>query len=227
MENTNIYELIFLAIIAGVIIYRLHSVLGTRPDNDVKPPMPNQNVNTVVDSPVIADAQKPNDEELSVLKELEEKINSDSTLGSKMSDFKKSFPDFDIPSFLQGAKSAFEIITSAFAKGELKDMKELVSDNVYHSYQNIVDDRKSKEENFEFEIIRFVDVELKDANIEGDYAKGQVNFATEQVNVLKDKDGKVLSGSDSFINKVNDLWTFVRNIKSENPNWIMVAAKSG
>ncbi len=227
MESTNIYELIFLAIIAGVIIYRLHSVLGTRPDNDIKPPAPNnpeiKNAEIIIPEPKSA----PEIAAEKFAMEIEEKIKSDSSLNDKLSAFKKAFPDFEPASFLQGAKSAFEIITSAFAKGEVKEMKELVSDNVYHSYESIVDERNKQEQTFEFEIIRFVDSEIKDASIENNFAKVQVNFATEQVNVLKDKDGNVISGSDSFINKVNDLWTFVRNIESSNPNWIMVAAKSG
>ncbi len=231
MESTNLYEIIFLAIIAGVIIYRLNGILGTRIDTEVKPsatsdaPKQEDTATVIENTDVI---QKSIVEASPEAKEIEKVIAENSELIEKLTAFKINVPDFETVTFLHGARAAFEIITNAFAKGDLDAMQDLVSENVFKSYKNIIDERKTSEQSFEFEIIRFVDAAIKDASVDVNHvAKIQVNFTTEQVNVLKDKEGKVISGSDSFINKVSDLWTFTKDINSSNPNWILVAAKSG
>ncbi len=227
MDTTNIFEIVFLAIIAGAIVYRLYSILGTGsdPSMHVPPQKDTTETNDVYSNFTEQHVDIP--EEIQAIKEIEEKIEANTELHSKLGTIKNALPTFENVAFLQGAKAAFEMITESFAAGKIEEIKSLLSENIYNNYKNIVDDRQKNDETLEFEVIRFIEAEIKDASLENDIAKIQVSFTTEQVNVLKDKEGKVISGSDSFINKVNDLWTFSKDVNSRNPNWILIAAKSG
>ena len=232
MTSENIFELILLAVVAGALIYRLRTVLGTRPDNDAGDPAPKappaaenkpQQSFSEEAAPTAATAEASTKDTDIFGKTVEENALMDKVIG-----IQKRFPNFNITSFLLGAKAAFEMITAAFAKGNLDELKPLVSEHIYSSYSEIIENRKKENQSVEFEIIRFIDAKLKDATLEENkMAKLQVEFTTEQVNAVKDSEGKVIMGSDSFINRVQDLWSFSKDLTSMDPTWKLVATKVG
>ena len=124
--------------------------------------------------------------------------------------------------FLNGAKIAYETIVTSFSEGKLKDIKSLLDKDVYAQFDQAVKDRKSKNLLSNTTFIGINSAEIKDHNQSNDLLEVSVNFISEIITCIKDKDNKIISGDPQKIKKVNDTWKFSRNIKSQNPNWQLI-----
>ena len=49
-----------------------------------------------------------------------------------------------------------------------------------------------------------------------------VDFVSEVITCIKDKDKKIISGDPEKIKKIYDTWVFSRDTRSSNPNWQLV-----
>ena len=135
-------------------------------------------------------------------------------------------PGFNREKFLTGAERAFEIIISAFSKGDVETLEMLVSKSLLKKFQEIIEKRKAEGITSETDFIGFDDVEITNAKIsKSEVAKITVRFVSEQVNILKNKDGEVIEGDENFIQNITDSWTFERALTSTNPNWLLVSTK--
>ena len=138
----------------------------------------------------------------------------------------QKIPNFDKNRFLNGAKRAFEVIVEAFAKGDISTLELLVNKNLLNKFQDVIDTRKEEGIIAETDFIGFNDAEIVDVKINSsNVAKIIVKFVSEQVNLLKNKQGDVIEGDDRFIQCITDVWTFERSLTSSNPNWVLVSAK--
>ena len=145
-------------------------------------------------------------------------------------DFKKpvvkkelyKFDDDAKKEFLNGAKVAYETIITSFASGKINEIKSLLNKDVYNSFNESVKERSSKQLKNETTFIGINSAEIKDHNQENDLLEVSVNFISEIITCIKDKENKIISGDPQKIKKVNDTWKFSRNIKSQNPNWQLV-----
>ena len=149
--------------------------------------------------------------------------------GLKTSEIDKvlvKIPGFNREKFLTGAERAFEIIISAFSKGDVETLEMLVSKSLLKKFQEIIEKRKAEGITSETDFIGFDDVEITNAKIsKSEVAKITVRFVSEQVNILKNKDGEVIEGDENFIQNITDSWTFERALTSTNPNWLLVSTK--
>lgn len=125
--------------------------------------------------------------------------------------------------FLGGAKSAFESILKSFADDNLDQVKFLLSDKIYQGFKSANDKRKAQGKSLTTNIIAFDNTEFMSAIISGSNASIAVKFVSQQINYIEDKEGKIIVGSKDEINQVEDIWTFKRDLKSSNPNWIVCA----
>ncbi len=135
-------------------------------------------------------------------------------------------PEFDIDDFLAGAKAAFEMIVSAFAAGDRETLRPLLSGDVYGNFAGAIEERARADEQMETTVVGFKGAEVIEADLEGRDAVVTVKFVSEQINVTRDRDGKVTSGDPDRIVTVTDIWTYQRSTRSSDPNWSLVATRT-
>ena len=145
-------------------------------------------------------------------------------------DFKKpmvkkevyEFDDDAKKEFLKGAQIAYETIITSFASGKISEIKTLLNKDVYNSFNEAIKERSTKELKNETTFIGINSAEIKEHNQSNDLLEVSVNFISEIITCIKDKENKIISGDPQKIKRVNDTWMFSRNIKSQNPNWQLV-----
>ena len=216
-------DLIFFIMIAALLVFRLRNVLGRRTGNEKKP-----GFGFSFDAKVV-------DKNSNNIKEI--KINKEHILNSlkkyknldKNGDLKRIYilsPNFSPKKFLKGAKDAFEIIVAAYAKGNLKKVKDLLSPNIFKTFSNISNQRIKKKQTLEHTLISFKSEEIKRIILKSTIAEIAVRFVTEQVNLLKNNKGQIIEGNNDYIENHIDYWTFSKDLKFSNPNWKLIVTKS-
>ena len=124
--------------------------------------------------------------------------------------------------FVKGAKIAYETIITDFAKGKLKDIKSLLDKNVYQQFEEAIKDRNEKKLSSETTFIGINSAEIKEHQQNKNMLEVTVEFVSEIISCVKDKDNKVISGDPEKIKKVLDTWKFSKDTRSSNPNWLLI-----
>jgi predicted lipid-binding transport protein (Tim44 family) len=125
--------------------------------------------------------------------------------------------------FLDGARTAYEMIVTAFASGDKQTLKPLLSREVYDGFARAIDQRRQAGETLETSFVGVNVAELVAADLSGKRASITVRFASEQISCRKDKSGDILEGDPKKIREISDIWTFERDVSSRDPNWTLVA----
>ena len=134
---------------------------------------------------------------------------------------------FDPTGFLEGARMAFEMIVAAFAAGDKAQLRPLLSDEVYKPFSTAIDEREAAGETLETRILQLKSIDVDEAGVAGRTARVTVKFVTDQVNVLRAHDGSVVDGHPEDPAEKTDFWTFARDTRSSDPNWVLVTTASG
>ena len=124
--------------------------------------------------------------------------------------------------FLKGAQIAYETIVTNFSKGKLKDIKSLLDMNVYKQFNIAIDERKSKNYSSETTFIGINSAEIKHHQQNKNMLEVTVEFVSEIISCIKDKENKIISGDPEKVKKVNDVWKFSKDSRSTNPNWLLI-----
>ena len=124
--------------------------------------------------------------------------------------------------FLKGAQIAYETIVTNFSKGKLKDIKSLLDMNVYEQFNIALDERKSKNYSSETTFIGINSAEIKHHQQNKNMLEVTVEFVSEIISCIKDKENKIISGDPEKVKKVNDIWKFSKDSRSTNPNWLLI-----
>lgn len=226
MEGFQFIDIIFLAMVAGFIVLRLRSVLGRRTGHE--PPRDNaakdelsQDSGNVVSMPRSHGARDRNDLSLDI-----ESAYQGTPLESGLVQVKMADPSFDAAEFLGGASKAFEMIVAAYAKNDLDTLKPLLSADVYSQFAATVQDRESRGETMETELVTTRAPKLESIEMQDDRAVVGVRFQSEQVNVIKDQSGTIIDGDGDHVESVTDVWTFARDTSNSDPNWLLIATRS-
>ena len=187
-------DIILLAMFAGFIILRLRNILGRKTGHQGKP------------------ISRYFPRGMETLQDIEnnEAIKS----GNVDEEAKKQF--------LKGADIAYEQIITAFSKGDKKSLKILLGKKMYEDFSEVIDERKKKDHNYETTFIGVKSSKvLEFKKIENIY-KVTVNFVSEIIACVKDKNNKVIEGNPDVIKTVNDVWKFSKNMWSQDPTWYLV-----
>ena len=150
--------------------------------------------------------------------------NADMTKG--LLDIVRVDTSFDPTHFLQGAKAAYEIIVTAFAEGNRKTLKDLLSSEVYDGFSSAISDRESRGEQIDQSFVGIKSADLVEAELKGGIAQLTVKFVSELISATRDRGGEVTTGDPKRIREVTDIWTFAREAMSRNPNWKLVATQA-
>jgi len=227
---------ILLLAIAVVVFFKLRSVLGTRTGHEktIKfPPMTGgdaapeaQERGKVIPLPGTEDEPPrglPPEEEPPVWAGVAEE---GSPLARVLEEMKDRDPSFSVDHFLQGAGVAYEMIVSAFARGEKKTLKPLLNKDVYQGFVEAMDARRKRGETLELEFVGLDRAEIVDGEIRGNRGFLTVRFVSEVITALKGPDGEVIEGDPGRITRVTDIWTFERDLTSSDPNWKLAATEA-
>jgi len=233
----DIYTIIFLAL-AVFIFLRLRSVLGQRTGRE-RPPFDPYSRDTVrtqgqgndkvvalpgrtpVDvQPRPAEAAEPSDRWKGI-------AEPGSTVAAGLDAIVRADRSFDAKQFIAGARGAYEMIVMAYAEGDRRSLKNLLSKEVYEGFEAAIRDREVKGEKVE---TRFVSIDKSDiigAELRGPNAHVTVRFVSQLVSVTRDSAGNVTDGNAEKVSDVTDVWTFARDVSSRDPNWKLVATEAG
>lgn len=231
----NNYDIILIALVAIFLILRLRSVLGKRTGSErppardpFTPPSPpsaqpreassgNDNVVPLptANSPPRSPSQ-PNGIRATVMP----------AATSGIAAIKAADPAFDAMDFAGGARAAFTTIVEAFARGDAGPLRALLDPPTLASFEAAIRGRNERREKMECTLIGFEASDIAAAEMDGTHAQLTVRFVTEQINVLRNAEGLVADGNPNEVQKVIDLWTFRRDTKSSDPNWVLVKTES-
>ena len=124
--------------------------------------------------------------------------------------------------FLKGAKTAYEMIITNFANGKLKEIKTLLDKKIYQQFDESIRERISKNILSETTFIGIDSAEIKEHQQNKNMLEVTVEFVSEIISCIKDKDNKIISGDPKKIKKVHDTWKFSKDSRSNNPNWFLI-----
>lgn len=127
---------------------------------------------------------------------------------------------FSVEDFAEKIKEAFEKIIHAFVKGDKDSLSAFLKDTFYSLYEKEIDSLTEKKITSHLEFFRLVSAEVKDIQAKEDIAHVQVHFVSEQTQIRKNNTGKIVAGDPSFIDRISELWTFERPLKSKGP-WML------
>ncbi|MBI1272987.1 MAG: Tim44/TimA family putative adaptor protein [Alphaproteobacteria bacterium] len=233
-------DIIVFALVAAVLIFKLRAILGRRNDGEEQRPNPFSAPSRGAGKDKKAekddgarDGNLGDDEENVIRSEKFDrpralpafKAAPESLIGG-IEAITAADPSFDEKAFLAGARSAFGMIVSAFAAGELKVLKPLLSSRVFAQFEQAVQERQKAGERQETEIKNIRDADLARAKLEGTRALLTVKYVSDQINVTRDAAGNVVAGLPGKAEEVEDSWTFARDVKSGDPNWLLVETRS-
>jgi predicted lipid-binding transport protein (Tim44 family) len=238
----NNYDIILIGLVAVFLILRLRAVLGKRTGNERPPardpftppappappagapridapsgndnviPLPNGNADP---RPSIA-VNAPGGIRATVMP----------TASAGVAAIRAADPSFDPIGFASGARAAFTTIVESFAKGDTGPLRQLLDPQTFASFESAIKGRAERSEKAETTLIGFEASDIAAAEMQGSLAQVTVRFVSEQINVVRNADGQIADGNPNEVQKVIDLWTFRRDTKSSDPNWLLVKTES-
>lgn len=220
-EGVPYADIIILALIAGFILLRLRSVMGTRSEDDPNgftKPMASarQQAETIIQLDEKSLKNKPQEEDpyIAALK--------DNTVAEPLEQIKSRDPLFSATEFLMGARMAYEMVFDAFAKGDKQTLKMLLSDSIYQEFLGEIAAREKQENKTETTLVSVVAKDITSATLNKNMARLSVTFKSEQVTLVRDSKGDIIEGNPSQLHHTEDSWVFERDVTSKNPNWKII-----
>lgn len=135
-------------------------------------------------------------------------------------------PQFDPAQFLAGARTAFEWIVGAFASGDAGALRPLLNDEVFENFNSAIKTRQQAGETLQTTLVGITSADILEADLQGRNAVVTVKIVSDQINVTRDAEGKVVEGDPTAVAAVTDIWSFARNMRSRDLNWTLIATRS-
>ncbi|AXS38927.1 Tim44/TimA family putative adaptor protein [Breoghania sp. L-A4] len=230
----DIYNIIFL-VLAVAIFFRLRSVLGRRTGSERPPFDPYSSRDADSDSDagsndnVVSIGGKPDDEDRDATHQ-DQKLAKLAPEGSALNEALRSIisadRSFDPQHFVQGAKAAYEMIVTAFAEGDRKSLKGLLSREVYEGFVSAIDGREARGETVESTFVGIDKAEIVEATLKKSIAQVTVRFRSQLISATRNEDGAIIEGDPNQVTEVTDIWTFSRDTSTQDPNWKLVATEA-
>jgi len=228
-ESFAYIDIIFFAMVAAFIALRLRNVLGRRTGHERRRQTPldresqsqtseAQTADNVVTLPHRRPGRPEDDPMIADM--------ADGNLKRGLTDIRLADPNFDLESFLQGARSAFAMIVEAYANDNRETLRPLLADDVYRSFEQAISEREAAGHKLDTDLVAMNGAEVIEAGVVDSRARVTIKFSTEQINVVRDSEGNVVEGDPSAIEEVVDIWTFERDTRSSDPNWQLVETRA-
>ena len=231
-DSFDATTVVFLAL-AVFVVLRLRSVLGQRPERDPPrnqaAPAPLRRDGVGQPGNVIPLATAANDRGFAAAP-TQDRWKGVAEPGTPLADgldaLDAASHGFDPAAFIAGARGAYEITVTSFAKGDSKRLRGLLSPEVFDGFSKAIVDRDARGEKVEMTLVSIDDAKILDAQVKDRMAQITVRFASKLITATRDRDGKVVDGSPDKVADVTDVWTFARDTGSQDPNWQLVATET-
>ncbi|MUZ72355.1 Tim44/TimA family putative adaptor protein [Agrobacterium vitis] len=229
--GSNDFVTLFFLVAAVLIFWQLRSVLGRRTGNE-KPPKDPFAGRPDAASPAAEDARVvtlPRRDEADG-EERQTAIDAYAPAGTPLNQQLRQVvevdPSFVPKEFLNGARMAYEMIVTAFAAGDRKSLKDLLSREVYDGFDAAITEREQRGEVMKSTFVGIDKAEITGAEVRGQEVQITVRLVSQLISATYDSQGAVIEGDAESVGDVNDIWTFARDTRSRDPNWKLIATES-
>jgi predicted lipid-binding transport protein (Tim44 family) len=231
----DIYTIIFLAL-AVFIFLRLRSVLGQRTGRERPPYDPYSARDSVRPAPgdkVVAlpgrapETSQKASESAEPAERWKGIAEPGSALAAGLDAIAREDKSFDPKHFLVGARAAYEMIVTAYAAGDRRQLKNLLGREVYDGFDAAIREREQRGETVETRFVSIDSADITGAELRSKTEHLTVRFVSQLVSVTRDRSGAVIDGNADKVTDVTDVWTFARDSSSRDPNWKLVATEAG
>ncbi len=224
---------IFFLVAAVVIFFQLRNVLGRRTGSERPPFEPYTPARTAKDAPasksenVVSLPRKRATGEPAV--DTYAAIDAFAKPGSELNKGLRAIKDadasFEPKGFVDGAKMAYEMIVMAYADGDRKTLKNLLSREVFDGFVAAIAEREAKSEKIQSSFVGIDKAEIVSAEVKNGEANVTLRIVSELISATRNKAGEVIDGDPEAVSEVKDVWTFSRDTRSRDPNWKLVATE--
>lgn len=223
-------DILLYALVAAGLVFWLRSVIGTRHGDERE--RPNPFTSAPAEKPAFEGTDNTKTLDLPAITDAGMMPRNSSITGAMseqgLEDIAHADRSFDPVSFITAAQEAFAIVVEAFAKGERETLRDLLAEPVYNSFVRAIDDREKRAETVSTEIHAVRRADITDARlINKRDAYITIRFTADETCVIKDRDGRILSGDPDRITEMVDVWTFLRDVKSRDPRWLLCETRDG
>ncbi len=224
---------IFFLVAAVVIFFQLRNVLGRRTGSE-RPPF---DPYTAARKPAKGDAdasdnvvalprkRAPGEAAADLYAEIDAFAKPDTDLNRGLRAIKDNDAGFEPKGFVEGAKMAYEMIVMAYADGDRKTLKNLLSREVFDGFVAAIGEREARSEKIQSSFVGIDKADIVSAEMKGSEAHITLRIISELISATRDKAGTVIDGDPETVAEVKDVWTFARDTRSRDPNWKLVATE--
>jgi predicted lipid-binding transport protein (Tim44 family) len=224
---------IFFLIAAVVIFFQLRNVLGRRTGNERPPFDPytagrsREGDKTVAQDNVVSLPRRKGGEPApDAYADVDAMAAPGTDLNKGMRAIRDADPSFEPKGFVEGAKMAYEMIVMAYADGDRRTLKNLLSREVYDGFVSAISEREQKSEKIQSSFVGINKADIVSAEMKGSEAHVTLRIVSELISATLDKSGAVIDGDPETVAEVKDVWTFARDTRSKDPNWKLVATEA-
>jgi predicted lipid-binding transport protein (Tim44 family) len=227
-------DLILYIVIAAVMIVWLRNTLGTKHGSETdrseiinqlkerQQAQQDQNTGKVINLPGFDRPQDSEPEAMDTRKLIATlAIEGGDDTAQEIISFMRRYPEFDPKQFVGGARDAFPLIVEAFAKSDLRTLKALLSPPVFSAFEQEIEDRKNRGETLTTDVHAVKDCLIQGIKTIGNMAYIKLRFIADETIVIHDSRGQILSGNPDKLVTMNDVWTFGRDMNSNDPTWYL------
>jgi predicted lipid-binding transport protein (Tim44 family) len=215
--GSQMIQIVILAAIAIFLILRLRNVLGTR-EGFEKP--------TEIQGPAPA---RPRERPFEVIEggtvdpDIADFADPESATGQALAAMKRADRNFTVGDFTHGARAAYEMIVMAYENGDIDTLRKFLAPDVYEPFAAAIEARREKGLTVEASFAGVREVKLVDARYEAATHEADITmrFMGELSSVVRDPEGRIVEGAPHELKQQRDVWTFSRDMSSDNPNWLL------
>ena len=215
--GSQMIQIIILAAIALFLILRLRNVLGTREGFEKPRELPGGGP--------VRRRERPFEviEGGSADPDIADFVDAETPAAEALAEMKRIDRDFSVAEFSHGARAAYEMIVMAYENGDLETLRQFLSPEVYEPFAAAIEARKEKGYTVEANFAGIREVKLMDAHLDttSNEADITMRFVGELTSAVRDPEGRIVEGSPNEVKQQRDVWTFTRNMASDDPNWLL------
>ena len=211
-------ELLILFAIAAFVLYRLKSVIGTRTGYEAPPERYQQAAEREAE-PQLERAPEPAAEDIDARHALSDDARE------AFAAMRNVEPDFNVETFLGGARSAYEMILMAYEEGDRDTLRDLLAPDVFRAFESVIDERESQGLTVDARFIGVRDLRVESVAFdpETNEADVAIRFVGELITAVRDSENRIVEGDPNEVRRQTDVWTFSRVMGAPNPNWLLTA----
>lgn len=210
-------DIIILGFIAGFILFRLFTLLGKH-DEDGKVVINEHERNKVIDITSTAKVEE-------MFVNAAEEANLAPGFTDVMDKIRVDLPSFSVKKFIAGAKTAFEMILTAFANNDRETLNSLLDSLTLKKFISEIDKRITNNHILNLTLVAINNLLIKNISYDNKIITIKVFIESQQINLIKNPEGNIIEGDPSQIDTVEDVWTFSKNLNS-GEDWKLVSVNA-